>query len=245
MAVPTTTPNFAYLSSGTWSLLGLELDAPVINDATYEANVTNEGGAYGTFRFLKNLMGLWIVQQCRATWQTEGIVYSYEQLVQEAAGAEPFQSYIDPDDSLFLPHGDMPARIREYCRRTHQSSPDTVGQMVRTVFESLALKYRLALDCLIEMTGQQVDRLHIIGGGGRNQLLCQMAANATGRQVIVGPFEATALGNGIVQLISLGALDNIAQARDILSRTHETTSYEPQDIEIWEEQYQRYREFVQ
>jgi len=244
LAVPTTTDNFAYLSSGTWSLLGLELDHPVISDAAYEANVTNEGGAYGTFTFLKNVVGLWIVQQCRATWQAAGTRYSYEQLAHEAAAAEPFRSYIDPDDPVFLSPGDMPARIREYCQRTSQPVPESVGQMLRTVFESLAFKYRVVLDCLIELTGKQVDRLHIVGGGGRNALLCQMAANATGRQVVAGPFEATALGNGIVQLIALGVLDNLSQAREILSRAQETTVYEPQQADIWDEEYQRYRELV-
>jgi rhamnulokinase/L-fuculokinase len=190
-------------------------------------------------------MGLWIVQQCRAVWQMDGTRYSYDQLTQEAAEAEPFRSYIDPDDSLFLPHGDMPSRVREYCQRSGQPVPETVGQIVRTVFESLAMKYRFVLDCLTEMSGKQVDRLHIIGGGGRNKLLSQMTANVTGRQIVVGPFEATALGNGIVQLITLGALDNVVQAREILSKTQETFTYEPQETNIWQEQYQRFREIVQ
>jgi rhamnulokinase len=241
IAVPTTTENFAYLSSGTWSLLGLELDSPVINDATYQANVTNEGGAYGTFTFLKNLAGMWIVQQCRATWQAEGQSYSYDQLTHEAAQAAAFRSFIDPDDAAFLPPGDMPARVRAVCQHTGQPVPETVGQLTRAVLESLALKYRFVLDRLIALTGKPVDRLHIVGGGGRNALLCQMAANATGRQVIAGPFEATALGNGIVQLIALGALDNMRQAREILSRTQQTLIYDPQEVEIWDEQYQRYR----
>lgn len=241
IAVPTTTENFAYLSSGTWSLLGLELDYPVIDDNAYQANVTNEGGAYGTFTFLKNLAGLWIVQQCRATWQAEGQSYSYDQLAHEAAQAAPFRSFIDPDDPVFLAPGDMPARVREICQRTGQPVPETVGQMTRAVLESLALKYRMVLERLIALTGKQVDRLHIVGGGGRNALLCQMAANAIGRQVIVGPFEATALGNGIVQLISLGALRDIHQAREILSRTQDTITYDPQEVETWNEQYQRYR----
>ncbi len=244
VAVPTTTDNFAYLSSGTWSLLGLELRQPVINDIAYRENVTNEGGVYGTYRFLKNVVGLWVVQQCRATWKAQGTDYSYEQLTYEASQAEPFRSYIDPDDPLFLPHGDMPARIRDYCRRTGQPVPETVGQMTRTIFESLALKYRLVLDCLTKLADKRVDRLHIIGGGARNTLLCQMAANATGREVVAGPFEATALGNGIVQFITLGVLDNIAQARDILSRTQNTTTYEPQEVDTWEAEYQRYRSII-
>jgi rhamnulokinase len=245
VAVPTTTENFAYLSSGTWSLLGLELQEPVINETSYQANVTNEGGAYGTFRFLKNVMGLWIAQQCRATWQSQGVTYSYDQLTQEAAEAEPFRCYIDPDDTLFLPHGDMPVRVQAYCRRTGQLVPETVGQIMRTIFESLAMTYREVLDSLIDMSGKQVDRLHIIGGGGRNKLLSQMAANSTGREVVVGPFEATALGNGIVQLITLGVLHNVVEARQILSQTQETFTYEPHETSIWEEQYQRYRKLTQ
>ncbi|HEX3053324.1 MAG TPA: rhamnulokinase family protein [Aggregatilineaceae bacterium] len=244
LSVPTTTDNFAYLSSGTWSLLGLELDHPVISDTAYEVNVTNEGGAYGTFTFLKNVVGLWIAQQCRSTWQAEGTSYSYEQIAQEASNAAPFRNYIDPDDPMFLSPGDMPSRVREFCQRTGQPIPESVGQIMRTVFESLAFKYRVVLDCLIELTGKQVDRLHIVGGGGRNALLCQMAANVTGRQVVVGPFEATAWGNGIVQLISLGVLDNISQAREILSRTQDTIVYEPQHVERWAEEYQRYRQFA-
>lgn len=241
VAVPTTTDNFAFLSSGTWSLFGLELDRPVITEETYRANVTNEGGAYGTFTFLKNVVGLWIAQQCRATWRAEGHEYSYDDLVREASQARPFQAFIDPDDPLFIPHGDMPARIREYCQRTGQYVPQTVGETIRTAYESLALKYRLVIDCLAELTGRTVDRLHIVGGGARNKLLNQMAANATGRQVVAGPYEGTALGNGIVQLIELGALANIAEARDILSRTIETSTYDPQDLAAWDEHYQRYR----
>ena len=244
VAVPTTIDNFAYLSSGTWSLLGLELPQPVINDTAYTENVTNEGGVYGTYRFLKNVVGLWIAQQCRATWRSEGHEYSYDQLTHEAAQAEPFRSYIDPDDPLFLPHGDMPARIRDYCQRTGQPVPETVGQMMRTIFESLALKYRLVLDGLTKLADRQVDRLHIIGGGARNKLLCQMTANAIGKEVVAGPFEATALGNGIVQLITLGRIDDIAQARTILSQTQDTVTYEPQDMAQWEAEYQRYRHLV-
>jgi rhamnulokinase len=244
VSVPTTTENFAYLSSGTWSLLGLEVKQPIINDATYEANVTNEGGASGTFRFLKNVVGLWIVQQCRATWRDQGTEYSYDALTAAAIDAEPFRSLIDPDDPLFLAPGDMPERIREFCRRSGQPVPETVGQCVRAVYESLALKYRYVLDSLIQLSGRTVDRLHIVGGGARNALLCQMAADSTGRPVIAGPYEATALGNAIVQFIALGELENVAQAREILSRTADTVAYEPRYVDAWEDTYQRYRPLV-
>ncbi len=241
VAVPTTTENYAYLSSGTWSLLGLEVTEPVINDASYAANLTNEGGAYGTFRLLKNIMGLWLAQQCRETWRNAGNTYTYEELVAQAEAAPPFQSFIDPDDPLFLAHGDMPTRIRDYCQRTGQPIPQDSGQVMRVVYESLAMKYRHVLESLIAVSGKTVDRLHIIGGGTKNALLCQMTANAIGRQVITGPVEATAMGNAIVQLIALGEIGSIVEAREILSRTIGTTTYEPQATATWEEHYQRYR----
>ncbi|NDJ63353.1 MAG: rhamnulokinase, partial [Chloroflexi bacterium] len=170
VAVPTTTHDYAYLSSGTWSLLGVEVNEPIINDAAYAANVTNEGGVGGTYRLLKNVMGLWLAQQCRATWQTEGMTYDYAELTRQAVDAEPFRSFVDPDDLLFLPPGDMPGRIREFCQRTNQPIPETVGQVMRTVYESLALKYRYVLDKLIALSGHPVERLHIIGGGTQNLL---------------------------------------------------------------------------
>ncbi len=240
VAVPTITENYAYLSSGTWSLLGLELPRPIINDAACEANVTNEGGVYGTYRFLKNVVGLWLAQQCRATWRAEGTSYSYDDLTAAAAEAEPFRSLLDPDHPDFLPPGDMPERIRAYCRRTGQPEPETVGQVMRAVYESLALKYRYVLERLVALAEKPVDRLHIIGGGARNHLLNQMTANAINREVVAGPYEATALGNAIVQLITLGALDNIAQARGILAQTVDTVSFMPNQTDAWETAYQRY-----
>lgn len=244
VGVPATTPNFAYLSSGTWSLLGLEIDKPVINDAIYAANLTNEGGAYHTTRFLKNVAGLWLAQQSRVAWREQGSEYSYEQLAAEAAKAEPFRSLIDPDEPAFLPPGDMPARIREFCRRTDQPIPETVGQVMRAIYESLALKYRLVLENLITLSGRTVDHLHIIGGGTQNKLLCQMTADAIGRVVLAGPIEATAIGNAIVQFISLGELANIGQAREILSRTVNLARYEPQQTADWTENYERFKSLV-
>jgi len=244
VAVPTTTPDYAYLSSGTWSLLGLELDHPVINDASYAANVTNEGGYPNTYRFLKNVIGLWIAQQCRATWRAEGDEYSYDDLTRLAVDAEPFRSLIDPDDPLFNPPGDMPERIRAFCKRTGQPVPETHGQTIRTVYESLALKYRYVLDTLLNLAGRHVDRLHIIGGGARNALLCQMTADSIGRTVIAGPYEATALGNAIVQFIALGEIGSVAEAREILSKSVEMVHYEPKHVDAWDAAFQRFRDLV-
>lgn len=241
VAVPTTTPNFAYISSGTWSLIGLEIDSPVINDDSYAANVTNEGGTEGKYRFLKNIMGLWLAQQCRATWRAQGSEYSYDQLATLAADAPPFVSLIDPDDPVFFPPGDMPARIRDYCARTGQPIPDSVGAVMRTVYESLALKYRDALDKMIALSGKTVDRMHIIGGGSQNRLLCQMTADAIGRVVAAGPVEATVLGNAIVQLIALGELVSVADGRAMLSRSADMVIYEPKHVAAWNDAYQRFK----
>ncbi|MDZ4770271.1 MAG: rhamnulokinase family protein [Chloroflexota bacterium] len=240
VAVPATSSDFAYLSSGTWSLLGLELRHPVITDESYLANVTNEGGAAGTFRLLQNIMGLWLAQQCRATWLTQGADYSYDDLTRLAEGAEPFRSLIDPDAPEFLPPGDMPSRIRAFCQRTGQPIPETVGQIMRCVYESLALKYRYSLEGLIRISGHAVRRLHIVGGGARNVLLCQMTADAIAREVVAGPIEATALGIAIVQLIARGELADIAQARQALARTLDSDSYFPRDADQWTEAFDRF-----
>ncbi|MCC6614275.1 MAG: rhamnulokinase [Anaerolineae bacterium] len=245
VAVPTTTDRFAYLSSGTWSLLGLEVDTPIMGDVAFEANLTNEGGVYGTFRFLQNIAGMWLLQQSRAVWAEQGHKYEYSEMMALAETAEPFGSFIDPDDISFFQPGDMPAAIREFCRETQQPVPETDAQIIRTIYESLAFKYRYNLERLLRVSGKQVDRLHIIGGGSRNTLLCQMTANAIGRVVVAGPGEATALGNAIVQLISLGELADLAQAREMLSRSDELSSYEPQATTRWDEHYDRFAAILQ
>lgn len=241
VSVPTTTQNYAYLSSGTWSLLGLELKDAIISDAAYDANVTNEGGFDSTYRLLKNIMGLWLVQQCRETWQAQGHNYSYDDLVEMAKSADSFLAFIEPDDRLFLSPGDMPARIRDYCKNTGQAIPETHSEIMAVVYASLAYKYRYVLEQLIAVSGQAVDRLHIIGGGSQNALLCQMTANAIGRIVIAGPSEATAIGNATVQLIALGELNNVADARQMLSQSPELVRYEPQAVNQWDEHYERFR----
>jgi rhamnulokinase len=244
VAVPTTTQDFAYLSSGTWSLFGLEIDAPVINDVSYNANLTNEGGYGGTYRLLKNVAGMWLAQQSRATWQNQGTTYGYDQLIAEAERAEPFRSLIDPDDPLFFSPGDMPEFVREFCRRSGQVQPQTVGQVMRAIYESLALKFRHVLDRLLALTGRKVERLHIIGGGSQNTLLNQMVADALGRVVVTGPTEATALGNAIVQFISLGEIGSLAEARQLLSRTVNTKTYEPHNTAAWDEPFDRFKQLV-
>lgn len=240
VAVPTTTKNYAYISSGTWSLMGLELDRPIINDDVYRANLTNEGGIDGTFRFLKNIMGLWLVQQCRERWNAQGQDYSYDDLVSLAATADPFQSLIDPDANEFFPPGDMPSRIRSYCARQGQPVPQSDAEVLAAIYAGLAFKYRYTLDQLIRVSGHPVDRVHVIGGGAKNRLLCQMTANAVGRPVYAGPVEATALGNAIVQFMSLGELGGLAEARELLSRSMITDVYEPQESRPWDDHYARF-----
>ncbi len=243
VAVPATSENVAYLSSGTWSLLGMELKAPILGDAAYAANVTNEGGYENTYRFLKNIMGLWVVDQCRATWKAAGKDYSFDQLaamVQRAQSVDPFKTLIEPDDPSFLAPGDMPGRVIDYCRKNGQAVPASDAELIAAVYVSLAYKYRFVLEQLIAVSGQSVDRLHIIGGGSKNALLNQMTANAIGRPVIAGPAEATATGNAIVQLIAIGELRDVAEARAMLSESTELVLFEPIDRAAWDANYERF-----
>jgi len=244
VAVPTTTENYAYLSSGTWSLLGLEIKDAIISDEAYEANVTNEGGYDNTYRLLKNIMGLWVVDQCRTTWASQGHDYTFEQLTEMVNSVDHFKAFIEPDDATFFAPGDMPARVVDYCKNSGQPVPETDAEIMAIVYASLAYKYRYVLEQLISVSGQEVDRLHIIGGGSKNALLNQMTANAIGRPVIAGPAEATATGNAIVQLISLGELGNVAEARTMLSRSMDTVTYEPQNTDAWNDNYDRFKVLV-
>ncbi len=240
VAMPATQADIAYLSSGTWSLLGLELDAPILSDAAYAANVTNEGGYGGSWRFLKNIMGLWVADQCRATWAAQGREYSFDQLTALVEAAPHFRSFIEPDDAAFLAPGNMPKRISDYCARTGQAQPESDAEIMAVVYASLAYKYRYVLEQLSAVSGQAVNALHIIGGGSRNATLNQMTADATGRLVIAGPAEATAAGNAIVQLIALGELGSVNEARAMLSESAELRRYEPRDASAWDEHYPRF-----
>jgi rhamnulokinase len=238
-AVPAAGADFAYISSGTWSLMGAELTEPVINADSLAYNFTNEGGVGGTFRFLKNIMGLWLVQESRRTWAGQGESLSYGELTQMAAEAEPLRAILDPDDGDFLKPGDMPARIRAFCRRTGQPVPESKGAVVRCALESLALKYRLTLERLEEMLGRRLEPIHIIGGGTQNRLLNQFAADATGRRVVTGPIEATAIGNVLVQMMALGHIGSIKEGRRIVRTSFDVETYEPQGGDEWEEAYGR------
>ncbi len=243
-AVPATTRDYAYISSGTWSLMGVELDAPLINDQALRYNFTNEGGVGPTYRFLKNIMGLWLVQECRRTWEHEGQVRSYDTLTAMAREAEPFTALLDPDEECFLAPGGMPARIRTYCQETDQTIPVDEGQIIRIVLESLALKYRYVLESLETILGRRLESIHIVGGGIQNRLLCQFTASATGRPVIAGPLEATAIGNLMLQLIGLGQLTSLAEAREVVRRSFESEIYEPESETDWDAAYNRFRQFL-
>ena len=239
-AVPAQTENWAYISSGTWSLMGIEAPDPIISDQILSLNFTNEGGVADTIRFLKNVMGLWLLQECRRTWARRGREMSYDQLMQLAADAAPFKTLVEPDDETFLSAGNMPSRIIEYCKRTEQTPPRDEGEIVRCILESLALKYRWVAEKLGLVSGSPIDVIHIVGGGAKNRLLCQFAANAAGVPVVAGPTEATAIGNIMVQAISAGLIDSISDARAIIRRSFELQTYEPEDSEQWDSAYERF-----
>jgi rhamnulokinase len=239
-AVPATGSDFAWLSSGTWSIMGVESPVPVINDQTLAFNMTNEGGAGGMMRFSKNIMGLWLVQECRRTWARLGEDLSYEELTRMAAAAPPLQSLVDPDAPDFLKPGDMPARILAFCARTHQPAPAGKGEMVRCILESLALKYRNVLEYLQKVLGCQLGVIHIVGGGTQNHLLSQFSADATGRQVITGPVEATATGNLLMQALALGHIRSLAEGRELVRRSFTLETFEPSSTRAaWDEAYER------
>jgi rhamnulokinase len=240
VAVPATDKSFAYLSCGTWSLMGTEVEKPVINNLAQKLNFTNEGGAYGTYRLLKNIMGLWILQECRREWERAGKSYSFPELVQMAVLAKPFDIFIDPDDSLFLHPGDMPARIVEYCQAAGQQSPENPGQFVRCILESLALKYRYVFELTERLSGQQFNGLHMVGGGIQNTLLCQWTANALGKPVWAGPSEGSAIGNLAVQWIAQGEFADIWEARKAIRDSFPILVYEAEEQEAWESAYDRF-----
>ncbi len=241
VAVPAEREDFAYISSGTWSLVGMELAEPAITPEGMRANFTNEGGFGGTTRFLKNVMGLWLLQECRRTWSREGREYSYEELARRAEEAPAGGPLVDPDHPSFLPPGDMPGRIRRFCRETGQRAPEEPGEISRCVLESLALKCRWVLERAEEITGRRVEVIHVVGGGVRNTLLCQLTADATRRPVRAGPVEATALGNLMVQIYARGYLGSLEEIRAAVRGSPvELRDYEPKgDGDEWEDAYAR------
>ena len=239
-AVPSQGEDWAYISSGTWSLMGIEIPEPIITNQALALNFTNEGGAENTFRFLKNIMGLWLVQECRRTWAQAGDEMSYTQMTQLAESAKPFATLIDPDDEVFLSPGDMPSRIVDYSKHTGQTRPSDAGGILRCVLESLALKYRWVLEKLEAVRGREIDVIHIVGGGAQNQTLCQFTADATETTVIAGPTEATAVGNIAVQAIASGLIGSISEARETVRRSFNVITYEPQNPVGWDEAYERF-----
>ena len=246
-AVPAAGDDYIYLSSGTWSLMGVEVTEPVITEKSLAYNFTNEGGVAGTFRLLKNIMGLWLVQECRREWTRDGQRYSYDDLTRMAAEAPAFGprqpgavGLLDPGDGRFLPPGDMPGRIQAFCRETGQTVPETKGAIVRCALESLALEYRWVAERLEELVGRPLPTVHVIGGGSQNRLLNQFTADATGRTVVAGPVEATAIGNVLVQALALGQVASLAEGRDLVRRSFEVTFFEPQETAGWDEAYQVY-----
>ena len=240
-AVPASEGTWAFLSSGTWSLLGIETPEPVMNERAKAFELGNEVGVLGTVRPLKNISGLWLVQQCRATWEAQGHPHSYAELTHMAEASAPFTAMIDPDDTTFTPAGDMPVRIAEFCARTGQALPSARGEVVRTILESLALRYRMVLDTIEGIAEDRADTLHIVGGGGQNLLLNQFTANAVGRPVVVGPVEATAAGNILMQMVASGEISSLAEGREIIRRSFELTMYVPKDAEEWDGAHERFQ----
>jgi rhamnulokinase len=243
-AVPAEGSDWCYISSGTWSLMGVELPAPLINAKSLKYNYTNEGGVNGTIRFLKNIMGLWPVQECRRHWLKEGTEYNYGQLTQMATQAKPFLALINPDDGPFLTPGDMPRKIEAFCKKTKQAIPSTPGEFVRVCLEGLALTYRKTLEGLEDVLGRKIKVIHIVGGGCQNDLLNQMTADACGRPVLAGPIEATALGNLLVQAMATGDVKSLADLRSIIRNSFEVKRYTPRDSATWDKAYGRYQEIL-
>ena len=243
-AIPLAGPSTAYISSGTWSLVGLEVTEPVVTKAALAANLTNEGGYGGTITLLKNCMGLWLVQQSRkALWPGDDAP-SYEEICDLAETGEQWTAFVDPDDQRFLWPGDMPTRIREYCEETGQPVPFETATLFRVIFESLALKYNWVVEQASAATGQAIDRIHIVGGGSQNELLCQMTANASKREVVAGPVEATAIGNIAIQAIASGELKDLAEARQLIAHSFPMKTYEPKGY-FWREAQERFAKLME
>lgn len=240
VAVPAQGRNFAYLSSGTWSLMGIETGQPIITEDSFRLNFTNEGGVGGTTRFLKNICGMWILEQCLKEWRKMGKNYTYPEIVAMADSATPFVCFINPDDATFANPSSMLQAIEAFCVRTGQTTPQSDSQIARTIFESLALRYREVLEMLESMAPFAIDTLHIIGGGSKNRLLNQYTANATGKTVVAGPSEATAIGNVMVQALGAGVVSSLAEARAIVKQSVDIEQFIPRDCVAWVSAYRKF-----
>jgi rhamnulokinase len=241
-AAPAEGDDWCYISSGTWSLMGVELDKPILSDKALQLNYTNEGGVGGKIRFLKNIMGLWLVQECRRQFQREGHEHSYTELTAMASRAKGLQSLIDLDHPPFGLPGQMTNKIEEFCQATHQPVPNSRGEFVRCCLDSLAMSYRKTLEGLESILGKKIAVIHIVGGGTQNELLNQMTADACGRPVIAGPVEATAIGNVLVQAMATGDVPSLAAARQIVRNSFEVKRYEPTDPAKWDAAYERFKQ---
>jgi rhamnulokinase len=239
-AIPASDENFAYISSGTWSLMGIESKVPIITEDSFKYSFTNEGGVNHTYRILKNIMGLWLIQECKRCWAGIGKDYSYPEIAAMAEKAVPFRSLINPDDASFYNTGDMPTAVIAFCKEYHEPLPSQPGEFARCIFESLALKYRFVLESLRKMSGKKMDKIHIIGGGSQNKFLCQLTANATGLPVIAGPAEGTAIGNLLVQAMALGYVRSLSEIREIVKNSCDTEIYQPVDTDKWDRVYDRF-----
>jgi len=242
-AVPAANRDYVYISSGTWSLMGVEADEPIINEMSSQLAFTNEGGVSNKIRFLKNIMGLWLVQECKRQWNKEGDNCSFAELEKLAREAKPFVSFVDPDDDSFMTPGNMPEKIRAFCKKTNQPVPESKGEVIRCVLQSLALKYRKTVESLEQILGKELPVVHMVGGGIKDTLLCQFTANATGKKVIAGPVEATSIGNLMTQAMALGKINSLQEIRQVVKNSVATTEYLPENIEQWNQAYDRFCSF--
>lgn len=236
--------DFIYISSGTWSLMGVELEKPNLSDEALAHNFTNEGGVNKTIRFLKNIMGLWLIQESRRQWDREGELLSFDELERQANEATPFASLIDPDYPAFQTPGNMPKRIREYCEKTGQKVPQTKGEVIRCIAESLAFKYRATIEGMEAVNNAKYNTIHIVGGGIKDKMICRFTANATKRVVETGPIEATSLGNVLVQAMAAGAIKDISEGRQVIKNSFDITKYEPTDSDVWDKAYDKWKNLI-
>ena len=240
VSVPSLQDNFAYISSGTWSLMGIESPTPIVSEQTRQLNFTNEGGVEGTTRFLKNIMGMWLIQEVQRIWENEGTKYSWPEMVELARKSEPFKFLINPDDPMFLNPRDMVQAVRDFCYQTAQGTPQNHGETIRCIYDSLALKYRFTMEQIQDITGKPIEVLHIIGGGANNHFLNQLTADATGLEVIAGPTEATAIGNILIQAKALGYVASLNEIRELVANSFELVHFIPSSELDWEEAYNRF-----
>lgn len=240
-AMPNTNENTAFLSCGTWSLIGCELDEPILTEQSNALELSNELGANGKINYLKNISGLWLIQETKKALALQGESYSYNDLEQLARKTEPFKCLVDPDSPMLSSHGNLPDKIKSFCAKTNQAVPSTVGELVRCIYESLALKYRYALEQISECTGKEFTSLNLLGGGTKDGFLCELTANSINLPVLAGPIEATALGNIVLQLVALGELESVDEGRNLIASSEEIKKYEPCHNSSWDKAYEFFK----